>query len=672
LRLLTKKLFLLLLFPLALAHAQVAANPSNPVTRYTFILAGNKAGFETSAIESDGTLVFHSEFSDRGRGPKIDERVVLGKDGIPVQISNKGNDYLKAPVDEQFSLNNGKAAWKSQAEQGEKSVSGSAFYVSSAGAAQEAGVLARALWAAPGHKLALLPEGEARIEKLGPLNVQANGQSRTIIQYSIEGLGFNPDSVWLNEDGSFFAVSSSWSAVVPEGWESTVDTLNKIQDQIHSQRAANLAKTLAHISTKPLVFQHANLFDADGAIMRPGSTVVISGNKIVAVGRDGQVNIPKDAEVIDATGKTLMPGLWDMHVHLGPSDGLLDMAAGVTSVRDLANDIDFLNATRKRFDDGTEIGPRILMAGFVDGRGPYQGPTKVFADTEEEAKADIDRYASLGYVQIKIYSSIKPELVPKIAQMAHAHGMRVSGHVPAGMIARQFVLDGADEIQHMNFIFLNFSPSVKDTNSRTRLTYVAEHGAEVHPESDEAKEFIQFLKEHKTVVDPTLGVFESSYVDRPGVMAKGLGPAADRLPPQVRRAFLGGGLPAPGELDQRFRDSFQQMLKMTKALYDAGVPIVAGTDGFTGFYLHHELELYAQAGIPAPKVLQIATLGAARVMKRDRELGSIAPGKLADMILVDGDPSARISDIRKVQTIVKDGVVYQSADLDRAMGVKPL
>ena len=99
--------------------------------------------------------------------------------------------------------------------------------------------------------------------------------------------------------------------------------------------------------------------------------------------------------------------------------------------RDMANDIDQLSAMQRRFDQGTEIGPRVLKAGFVDGRGPYQGPTKVFADSDQEAKDDIDRYAKLGYVQIKIYSSIKPELVPKIAQMAYSHGMRVSGHVPA-------------------------------------------------------------------------------------------------------------------------------------------------------------------------------------------------------------------------------------------------
>jgi len=109
-----------------------------------------------------------------------------------------------------------------------------------------------------------------------------------------------------------------------------------------------------------------------------------------------------------------------------------------------------------------------------------------------------------------------------------------------------------------------------------------------------------------------------------------------------------------------------------KALYDSGVPIVAGTDSLPGFTLHRELELYTKAGIPAAKVLQIATLGAARVIKRDSELGSIAQGKLADMILVDGDPTKNISDVRRVRTVIKDGVVYETADLDHALGVRPL
>src|SRR5215467_8427300 len=168
-----KKLSLLLLILLA-PTCLLAAKPGTEdpaVTRYTILLAGNKAGYETAATNADGSLIFHSEFNDRGRGPKIDEHIVLGKDGTPAQLESKGNDYYKAPVDEQFQITNGKAAWKSRSEQGEKQLSGSAFYVSSSGAVQETGILARALLASTGHRMALLPEGEASIEKLGELKI---------------------------------------------------------------------------------------------------------------------------------------------------------------------------------------------------------------------------------------------------------------------------------------------------------------------------------------------------------------------------------------------------------------------------------------------------------------------------------------------------------------------
>jgi imidazolonepropionase-like amidohydrolase len=533
-------------------------------------------------------------------------------------------------------------------------------------------MLAQALLAAPGHKLALLPEGEASIAKLSQLKVTANGQSRTVTQYAISGLGFAPSPIWLEPDGAFFASASPWASTVSEGWESVVPDLIKEQDKFQNQRAGELARTLGHKPKGALIIVHANLFDSESAQMLPNRTVVVTGNRITAVGADGQVTLPKNAETVDATGKTLMPGLWDMHVHIQPGDGLLHMSCGVTSVRDLANDIDALNQMRRRIDEGTEIGPRLVMAGFIDGRGPFQGPTKVFADTEDEARQAIDNYAKLGYVQIKVYSSLKPELLPKIVEMAHAHGMRVSGHVPSGMNAEQFVRDGVDEIQHMNFIFLNFMPQVKDTRTPARFTEVASHGAEIDPKSDQVRGLTQLLIDHKIVLDPTLSIFEGMMEDRPGKMAAGYAAVANNMPAQVRRGFLYGGLDVPAGMDQRYQDSFQRMLDMAKAFYDAGIPIVAGTDGFAGYTLHRELELYEKAGIPSAKVLQLATLGAARVVKRDSELGSIAPGKLADMILIDGNPAAHVSDVRRVRTVIKDGAVYQVADLDHALGVKPV
>lgn len=160
------------------------------------------------------------------------------------------------------------------------------------------------------------------------------------------------------------------------------------------------------------------------------------------------------------------------------------------------------------------------------------------------------------------------------------------------------------------------------------------------------------------------------FTARRGTMAAGYAAVADRLPPQIRRGYLTGGLPVPEGKDQTYRDSFANMLRLVRALYDAGVPIVAGTDAMAGFALHRELELYVQAGIPAPEVLRIATLGAASVMHRDDRLGSIAPGKLADLVIVDGDPTVRISDIRNVVTVVKDGNVLDARAVAGGMGVR--
>jgi imidazolonepropionase-like amidohydrolase len=212
---------------------------------------------------------------------------------------------------------------------------------------------------------------------------------------------------------------------------------------------------------------------------------------------------------------------------------------------------------------------------------------------------------------------------------------------------------------------------VGDTRTPVRFTAVAERGALLDLGSERVRAFVRLLKERGTALDPTVNAFEELFVARKGVVEPGFAAVADRLPPQVRRGFLAGGLPIPEGMDQRYRDSFAAMLRFLKVMYDAGIPIEAGTDAFPGFAYPRELELYVQAGIPPSAVLQIATLNAARIMGRDSVLGSIAPGKLADLILVDGDPAERISDIRRVTLVVKDGMVYEPAALYRAIGVRP-
>ncbi len=657
--------------PAALLFTCSALAQDAKQTRYAVLIMEKPAGMQTSTVAADGLRSLSYEFNDRGRGPQLTAKVRLDAAGVPVSVEMDGVDYIKAPVTERFSLANGVARWKNTAEAGEQKPAGAAFYVSTQGFPEELGWLAGALLKAPGQSMALLPAGEASIKRGADLNVGEGANKRHLTAYLIEGLGFSPSTVWLDDEQKFFASVDRFFSAVREGWEASVPKLLEKQEALANERSAALARSLIHRPLEPIAITNANVFDSATGQSVPGSTVVIEGNRIRAVGKDGAVKIPSQARRVDAGGKALLPGLWDMHVHVAPNDGLLHLAAGVTSVRDLANDNDALLKIKRDIENGKEIGPRITMRGFMDGRGPYTGPTKVFVDTEAEARSAIDNYAKLGYDGIKVYSSIKPELVPTIIKLAHAKGLRVSGHVPANMTARQFVEAGADEIQHVNFLFLNFFDDVKDTRTPQRFIAVAERAATLDLNSERVRSFVGLLKDHNTVVDPTLSVFEGLFTDRPGKVSASYTAIADRLPPQVRRELLAGGLPVPEGKDARYRESQRATLRMVKLLYDSGITIVPGTDGLAGFTLHRELELYVQAGISAPDVLRIATLGAARVAHRDQELGSITPGKLADMVLVDGDPAKRIGDVRRPTLVIKDGAFYEPAALYKALGIKP-
>jgi imidazolonepropionase-like amidohydrolase len=640
---------------------------------YGFLFSGNRAGSASSRVEADGTLVDTFEFNDRGRGSNTTSRYRVDAKGLPTFAETTGNDYWKNPVNETFTWEHGRASWKNASENESREVNEPAFFLSLNGPPQESALLARALLAAPDHRLPLLPTGEARIEEVTSQPVQAAGHTQTVHLYALSGLGFTPSYLWLDDGRELFAAVSGWAAVFREGWVDVVPQLTNAQDAAEKSRYRDLAAKLAHHPQGGgLAIRHARLFDPETRTVQPDTTVIVSGNRIQAVGKDGEVTVPSGVEVVDAQGKTLLPGLWDMHVHLSEEQGLFNLACGVTTVRDLANDVDQLLDMRKRWDSGEGIGPRVLMAGFMDGPGPYAGPTKVLVSTEKEALDWVDRYAKLGYVRIKLYSSLDPKLVPAIAKRAHELGLRLSGHIPNGMSAEQAVREGYDEIQHANFLVLNFLDPKIDTRTPARFSEVAKHAAELDLNSPRVKSFIALLKEHHTVSDPTLGAFEGMFIGEPGKVDPSLAAVADRLPPQVQRSLYSGGLNPPEDQKQRYRDSYRTMEDLVKALHDAGVTIVAGTDGQAGFNLHRELELYVDSGFPAPEVLRIATLGAARVMKRDRDLGSIAPGKLADMVLVDGDPAARISDVRRVVLTVKDGITYDPNAIWGTLGVKPV
>lgn len=638
--------------------------------RYAILSAGHAAGIEVDTFGPGGQIASTFEFNDRGRGPKIAAHYLLGPDGFPSRTDITGNDYLKAPVDEHFAVENGRAHWKSTSEDASANPGG--FYVSNNGPVVEAAMLAGTLAKAKGAPVKLYPAGEARLEKLTDTVLEDHGKSVHVTEYAITGLSFEPQTLWLDDDMRFFATPGKWFAFLREGWESANEKLDSLQKKAADERYARLAKELARQLEHPVVIEHVRVFDSENAIAREDQTVVIDGDRLAQAGSSGSVQVPQNAEHLDGSGKTLVPGLFDMHAHLQPLDGLLNIASGVTGARDMGNDIDELARLQSQWESGTTIGPRVWKSGFIDGPGPFQAPTGIFVSTPEEAQAAVNRYADLGYIQIKLYSSLKPELVPGITKLAHERGLRVSGHVPNGMIASQFVEAGADELQHINFIFLNFLASkVKDTRTPERFTAVGAYAAKMDLDSKEVKDFINLLLQHHTTVDVTMATFESMFTGRPGKASPDFAPILSRLPAQVQRGAYSGGLPVTTETDQLYQDSYAAMLKMTKKMYDAGVPILAGTDALVGLMLHRELELEVKAGIPPAKALQIATWNAAKLLRQEKELGSIAPGKKADFVLVDGDPSKNISDIRRCRLVAKNGTFYKSDAVYAAVGIKP-
>ncbi|HEY0159522.1 MAG TPA: amidohydrolase family protein [Thermoanaerobaculia bacterium] len=664
----TGRALLLTLLALACPHqpqpappAQQPAAPAGDTLRYTVLMSTNKAGSQVVTRRGNEITVDY-EYNDRGRGPKTQSVIRLDERGVPVSLRTTGNDYLKQQIEESFNAEDGTPEWKNTAEAGEAAQNG--FYASMYGPPEETAILVRAALR-NGGRMAALPAGEVSVRKVGDATVRGIH----VNAYEISGLGFSPFEIWLDDDLNLFGSVSSWSSTIREGFEAEAKQLIDAQDARASSRIAALSEKYARKPTGGrLTLLNARIFDPRSGTLSEPTTINIEGNRIQSLGVPQERNA---ADIMDVAGKVVLPGLWDMHTHVGDLDGLLNIAAGITSIRDLGNDHDTVTTFKQNVEAGRWIGPRIALAGLVDGPGPFQGPTKLLVDDEEEARKAVDFLADNGYEGLKIYSSIKTELVPVLTSRAHERGLRVSGHIPAGMRAIDAVNGGYDEIQHANMLLLNFMPDVKDTRTPARFTEVGKRSADLDLQSEEVRAFIARLRERNVVVDPTLVVFEGMFTARLGQVSPTYAAIAERFPPQVRRWFVTGGLPVPEGMDDRYRASFRKMMDLIAELHRAGVTIVAGTDALAGFALHRELELYAQAGIPNADVLRIATLVPAQVLKRDRDLGTIEPGKLADLIVVDGDPLRNMSDIRNVVTVVKDGVVFDPKALYAEVGVRP-
>jgi len=659
-----------LLACLALAAAAPALADSTP--DYDVLYTGTKSGALKTVTGQDGAMHVSFSYRDNGRGPDSEEDIAALPDGTLKRYRQTGKNTFGAILDERFSLSGKRATWRTPADNGSSEVTGPALYLPTYGSPEVNAVIVRASQKA-GGSIAALPGGTLRTQKLADARVGPAGAERGVALYAIFGTDLQPDWVWLDDDGSqrlFAAINPGGRQVILAGFDSAAPALEKLQVEAEAKFIVDTAARHTQALPQPILIRNVRVYDTAKMALGEPADVYVNEGRIAAV---YPANSPaKDpATVIDGAGRALLPGLFDMHTHEDAWNTLLQIAGGVTTSRDMGNDNSRLAMLRAEIAAGRAIGPHIEAAGFIEGESPYAAREGFVVKDLDEARNAVDWYAERGFRQVKLYNSIKPEWAQPVAAYAHSRGLRVSGHVPAFSRSERVVREGYDELQHINQIMLNFV-SDPDTDSRTilRFTLVGDRARTIDLDSPRVRDFIRLLVDRQTVIDATLATFEDLYTQKPGDMNPAMAPAADHFPFAMQRAWRNNSTDVSGGKLATYRESWQRMMQLFGRLHAAGVPLVAGTDSLAGFMLHRELELYVQAGIPAGEAIRIATENGARVAGVLADRGTIERGKRADLILVDGDPTKNISDIRRISYVLKDGVGFAPAAIYEAFGIR--
>ncbi|WP_158974928.1 amidohydrolase family protein [Cellulophaga sp. L1A9] len=637
-------------------------NTSDKVV-YDVVFREGLAGKYEKWKTNKNTVNYYYTYTDRGRGPEFLEELTFNKKGYITSQSVSGVNYLKDSIQEFFKSEKHKATWLNPKGERKGDFNGDALYFRYDGSPAIYEVLAKLLMSSEDEKVKLYPKGEVELVDKRAISLS---NSTLINLLMVKGLDMNPTYLWMIGDEMVAKISGNLHIIRTDLKELRLE-MKGIQDAIEDEYLADVAKKVTH-KLDQVIIKNVNVFTAQGTLLK-NQDVVVDGDNIESIKASDDQEISKEIKVINCGGKTLMPGMFDMHTHNTKFRGMLHVAGGVTSVRDLANNKQ-LKVLSKQFNTNEIIGPRIVtFGGIIDGDGPYANQRNVVSSVEE-GLSEIQEYKDLGYEQIKLYSSIRPEWVAPLTKRAHELEMRVSGHIPAFMTATQAINQGYDEIQHMNMVLLNFLSDTIDTRTPLRHTMSAYHGVDLDLKSKEYLDFVHLLKTKNIRIDPTVSIFENMFVSVKGEPSPTYVKIIDRLPLLNQRDYYSGGLPKSGEKITRYKGSFNKMLAVVYDLYEKGIEIVPGTDGLPGFLYHRELELYAQAGIPNAEVLKIATIKSAEMTGVSESYGSIEVGKKADLILIDGNPLEAISAIRNVEWTMKGGNLFYAEEVYQAMGIQ--
>jgi imidazolonepropionase-like amidohydrolase len=611
-------------------------------------------GYEHYEVTRDaGVLTTTSDFDFTDRGGRVQLAATLrtAADFTPLSFKAQGKSYRFVNVDSDVRIVGNEAIVKADGGESRVPLPG-AFYTVDGYAPFAAQMMLLRYWKQHGqprvlHTVPGLPANEVFVEARGREAIRVGSTAVRLDRYAIDGVVWGRETVWLDEHGALAAAVTragglSFEAVREDLEPALVDFVQRAtRDRIADLEA--ITRRIPPLRSGTYAMVGATIVDGTGGPAIRDGVIVVRDGRIADVGPRAAVTVPPDAFSVPVDGKTIIPGLWDMHTHVTQIEWApVYLGAGVTTVRDMGNEFEFITPLRDAIASKRAAGPRILAAGLIDGGGPNAFGV-YYAATPEEAKQAVAKYHDAGFEQIKIYSLVTPAIVEAISAEAHRLGMTVTGHVPNGMTIEQAAAAGMDHIAH--------------------LPIRGEAG------SDDVKKTIAFLKEHRTVIDPTQS-WNELLGHAVGTPIAAFQPGVSKIPAPLNRVFSNAG--AAGIDAATARTRLERGLRIVKALHDAGVPVVVGTDeGIPGHSVHREIELYVEAGLTPMEALQAATIVPARAMRMDAEVGTIERGKRADLVVLNANPLDAIRNIRSVRWTISDGRVYDAPALWRSVRFQP-
>lgn len=636
---------------------------------FSILIAGTPVG-KLLAEHNEGNTQVDFEYRNNGRGPTIKETVSIGENGLPTKWTVSGATTFGNKVDEQFALTGADASWKDSTGAGNTTVTEPSIYVAQDASPYALWIYAKALLADEDHSMPVLPGGNMRLDEIEQLNVTGETGEVAVTSYALSGLDLSP-TYFLLDDDAFFAFITPRFAIIRDGFEAEDERLRALADEYAARRFEDIQKRLARNYNAPARIRNVRIFDpATEALTEPAS-VVVQGNKIARVDSLDVPTAPGEVE-IDGAGGTLVAGMYEMHAHLGQDNALLNVAAGVTSVRDMGNNNEVLTELIGKIQSGRLAGPRVTRSGFIEGKSPFSSNNGALVSSEAEAVAAVKSYEGGDFYQIKIYNSMNPDWVPAMIEEAHANGLKVAGHVPAFSNADAMIAAGYDEMTHINQVMLGWVlEEGEDTRSLLRLTALTRLPS-LNMDDPKVLATIDAMVANDVAIDPTLAIHENLLRARNGTTAPGVVDYIEHMPVEVQRGSktAWADISSP-EDDTAYWQAFDKIIETVSLMREKGIQLIPGTDLGGSFAYHRELELYQLVGMSPAEIVKWASWGMAEYLGQEDELGSIEAGKLADFFLIPGDPTADLKAIKTISMVVKDGTFYFPSEIYPEFGIRP-